>query len=179
MQLKRKQVLMMVVISLWVISVIVGLFFASKSTEVPFDFSGSLYSASTQPNFDSDFSLLISAATNTPLAQTVVHFVSENSCLCQLVASRHINEVKDQATSFGKTNITVNIEDIPGLNDIMNSTPAIAIFDDEGNLAYLGPYSTGIGCFAGNGTVEPYLDSNADLGAIIPLEATGCYCNNV
>jgi hypothetical protein len=170
---------MMVVISLWVTSVIVGLFFASKSTEVPFDFSGSLYSASTQPNFDSDFSLLISAVTNTPLAQTVVHFLSEDSCLCQLVASRHINEVKNQATGFGMTNITVNIEDIPELSDILNSTPAIAIFDYEGNLAYLGPYSTGIGCFSGNGTVEGYLDSKADLGAIIPLEVTGCYCNKL
>ncbi|MFT4789297.1 MAG: hypothetical protein ACI95X_002131 [Paraglaciecola sp.] len=154
-------------------------FFASKSTEVSFDLSGALYRIYTQPKFESDFSLLISAAIDTSLAQTLVHFVSEDSCLYQLVAIRHIHEVKHQATNVGKTNMTVNIEDIPRLNDIFNRTPAIAIFDDEGNLAYLGPYSTGIGCFSGNNTFEPYLDSKANLRAMIPLEATGCYCNKL
>jgi len=123
--------------------------------------------------------MLISNAIHKSLAKTVVHIISQDSCLCQLTASRHIHEVKGKVSSIGKTNITVNIEDTPGLSDILSSTPAIAVFDDEERLIYLGPYSTMVGCLSGNGTVEPYLDSKAALGAIIPLEATGCYCSNV
>lgn len=179
MQLNCNNVLLMTVIPIWLFTVIFGLFFASKSTEVLFDASGSLYRASIQPEFDSEFSMLISGALDQALAKTVVHIISEDDCLCQLTASRHIHEVKDKVSRFGNTNITVNVEDIPGLGDILSSTPAIAVFDLEGSLAYLGPYSTGIGCLSGNGTVEPYLDRKATLGAIIPLEATGCYCSKV
>lgn len=179
MHINRTNALLFVVIPVWLIAIIWGLFFASKSIETPFDFSGALYRASAQPLFDNEFSSLIFNALDKELSNAVIHIVSEDDCLCQLVASRHIQEVKEKAAGLGKTNITVNIKDILGLNAILSSTPAIAIFDDKGNLAYLGPYSTGIGCVSGNGTVEPYLDSKATLGAIMPLEATGCYCINV
>lgn len=103
----------------------------------------------------------------------MVHIFGEDDCLCQLTASRYIHEVKGKASSFGKTNITVNVE------DILVSRIFIAVFDFEGSLAYLGPYSTFIGCLLGNSKVEPYLDRKATLGAIISLEATCCYCNKV
>jgi hypothetical protein len=78
--------------------------------------------------------------------------------------------------ALSKRNETVYFENIQGLSSILTSTPAIAVFDDLGNLSYLGPYSTGIGCLSGNGTVEPYLDVKSTMGAIVPLESTGCYC---
>ena len=59
-----------------------------------FDASSTLYSSSVQPKFDSQFSMLISNAIHKSLAKTVVHIISQDSCLCQLTASRHIHEVK-------------------------------------------------------------------------------------
>ncbi|MFT5298808.1 MAG: hypothetical protein ACJAXM_000403 [Arenicella sp.] len=87
----------MTVITIWLITVIFELFISSKSTEVLFDSSDSLYRGSIQPEFDHEFSRLISGALDKSLAQTVVHIFSEDDCLCQLTASRHIHEVKGKA----------------------------------------------------------------------------------
>lgn len=95
--LNRKNVLLMTVITIWLITVIFELFISSKSTEVLFDSSDSLYRGSIQPEFDHEFSRLISGALDKSLAQTVVHIFSEDDCLCQLTASRHIHEVKGKA----------------------------------------------------------------------------------
>jgi hypothetical protein len=175
--LSKKNALLGVIIPLWLIIATVGLLFTSKSTEKPFDPNGALYLASNKPDFDSQVNRLLYGVLHTSLNNVVVHITSNNNCLCQLTATRHIKSVKDAAEYIGKRNETVYIENIQGLSNILTSTPAVAVFDDLGNLSYLGPYSTGIGCLSGNGTVEPYLDVKSTLGAIVPLESTGCYCN--
>ena len=177
MRSNTKNLLLGFVILLWLLVAIIGLFFANKSTETPFDPSGNLYYASNQPDFENQVNKLLHSALNTPLKNVAVHITSSKDCLCKLVANRHIKSVKDMVKSIGKTNETVFVEDIIGLSSILSSTPAIAIFDELGKLSYLGPYATGIGCFSGNGTVEPYLATRGTLGAIIPFESTGCYCH--
>lgn len=54
--------------NLWLITVIFGLFFSSKSTEVLFDSSDSLYRGSIQPECDHEFSRLIFGALDKSLA---------------------------------------------------------------------------------------------------------------
>jgi len=177
MKTSKKNALLVIVIPLWLLVALGGLFFTSKSSEKPFDPTGALYNASIKPDFDSQINKLLHGALTTSLNNVVVHIKSSDDCLCQLTATRHIKLVKDAVEYIGKKNETVYIEDIKGLSSILTSTPAIAVFDDQGALSYLGPYSTGIGCLSGNGSVEPYLDTKNTLGAIVPLESTGCYCH--
>jgi hypothetical protein len=176
-KVSSKKALLVIIIPLWLIISLIGLFFASKSTEKPFDPTFALYYASIKPDFDSQINDILADALHASLNNVVVHITSNSDCLCQLTASRHIKSVKDAVEHLGKRNETLYIEDITGLSSIITSTPAIAVFDDQGKLSYLGPYSTGIGCLSSNGTVEPYLASKRTLGAIIPLESSGCYCH--
>jgi hypothetical protein len=175
-KISRKNALLVIIIPLWLVLALIGLLFASKSIEKPFDPTGALYYASNKPDFDSQVNSMLYGALHVPLNNVVVHITSHSDCLCQLTASRHIKSVKDAVEYIGKRNETVYIENIKDLSNMLTSTPAIAVFDEQGNLSYLGPYSTGIGCLSSNGTVEPYLDTKSTWGAIVPLESTGCYC---
>ncbi|MFT6267397.1 MAG: hypothetical protein ACJAVV_000194 [Alphaproteobacteria bacterium] len=165
----------MITVPLWFMIALIGLFFASKNTEKPFDPAGILYYASNKSDFDLHVNSILFGALNTPLNNVVVHITRSSDCLCQLTATRHIKSVKDTVKYIGKRNVTIYIENIKGLSNILTSTPAVAVFDAQGDLSYLDPYSTGIGCLSGNGSVEPYLDTKSTLGAIVPLESTGCY----
>jgi hypothetical protein len=66
---------------------------------------------------------------------------------------------------------------MPGVERLPVS-PAVAIWDRQGNLAYFGPYSEGATCNAGNSFIEPVLEA---LVAGRQVKATntvtvGCYC---
>lgn len=63
--------------------------------------------------------------------------------------------------------------------DSVPASPAIAIWDKTGKLAYAGPYSEGMVCNSSNSFVEPVLDA---LISGRPVHATnamaqGCYCD--
>ena len=64
------------------------------------------------------------------------------------------------------------IESIP-------ASPAIAIWDKSGQLAYAGPYSEGLVCNSSNSFVEPILDALVRGRAVnsTGVVAQGCYCN--
>ncbi|WP_165496881.1 DUF6436 domain-containing protein [Phytopseudomonas dryadis] len=70
------------------------------------------------------------------------------------------------------------LESLEGMQAIPAS-PAIAIWDQAGRLAYAGPYSEGLVCNSSNSFVEPILDA---LSANRPVSAAntmavGCYCD--
>jgi len=175
--LSKTNVVLAFVIPVWFLTALIGLFFSSKSIEKPFDPSGTLYYAANKPDFDKKVHRILDNALDTSLHNVVVHIASNSGCLCQRSATRHIKSIKDKVESIDKRNISVYIENIDALSVFLTSTPAIAVFDEDSQLSYFGPYSTGIGCLTGNGTVEPYLDTKSTLGAIVPLESTGCYCD--
>lgn len=140
-----------------------------------FDHDDELLNLSQQPDFEARFvSWLNELGVNTQ--NTVVHF-SSDSCWCQFVASPHIKSVHELVKVQHKTNITLNLETLQSNPQYIPSIPAVAVFDTQGKLTYLGPYSTGTFCSAGNGLVEPFvqeLQSNHE--AVIPHDAQGCYC---
>ena len=92
------------------------------------------------------------------------------------MAQKHIQSVAQQAEGLGKQNLTLNLNEQPDWQIYVPATPAIAVFDDNGRLSYLGPYAMGTGCFTGNGIVEKHLSTTVNQGATIPLDASGCYC---
>jgi len=59
------------------------------------------------------------------------------------------------------------------------ASPAVAIWDRQGQLAYFGPYSEGAVCTSSNSFIEPILDA---LIAEHPVNASntlavGCFCD--
>ncbi|MCQ4348858.1 DUF6436 domain-containing protein [Pseudomonas stutzeri] len=70
------------------------------------------------------------------------------------------------------------LPELPGAESLPAS-PAVAIWDGDGRLAYVGPYSEGAVCTADNSFIEPVLEA---LLAGRPVHgagslAVGCYCS--
>lgn len=66
---------------------------------------------------------------------------------------------------------------LPGAEHLSVS-PAVAIWDRSGQLAYFGPYSEGVTCNASNSFIEPVLQAltqGRSVNATHTL-AVGCYC---
>jgi hypothetical protein len=60
------------------------------------------------------------------------------------------------------------------------ASPAAAVFNHEGQLAYFGPYSEGAACLTGNGDfVEQVLDKllAGERPQQINTAAFGCFCD--
>ena len=58
------------------------------------------------------------------------------------------------------------------------ASPAVAIWDHEGRLAYFGPYSEGAVCTSSNSFIEPILEALADGRPVSAGNtlAVGCFC---
>ena len=73
------------------------------------------------------------------------------------------------------------LKELPTIQGIerIPASPAVAIWDREGRLAYAGPYSIGMVCNSANSFVEPILDKLVDGQTVRPrgLLAVGCYCS--
>lgn len=71
-----------------------------------------------------------------------------------------------------------HLTSLPGAEDLPAS-PAVAIWDRTGYLAYFGPYSEGAVCNSSNSFIEPVLDAlleNRTVAAANTL-AVGCFCD--
>ena len=69
------------------------------------------------------------------------------------------------------------LRELPGAEHLPAS-PAVAIWDRDGKLAYFGPYSEGATCTSANSFVEPLLDALL-TGRTVHSPgslAVGCYC---
>lgn len=71
-----------------------------------------------------------------------------------------------------------HLSGLPGAEQLPAS-PAVAIWDRVGQLAYFGPYSEGAVCNSSNSFIEPVLDAlinNRPVNAANTL-AVGCFCD--
>ena len=66
----------------------------------------------------------------------------------------------------------------PGAEQIPAS-PAVAIWDQQGRLAYFGPYSEGATCNASNSFIEPVLQALLEGRPVNATQtlASGCFCD--
>jgi hypothetical protein len=111
---------------------------------------------------------------------TVVHFV-DLSCPCSARAQAHIQELEE---TFTDMTTFYRWPDVPDtLGDVIKSanvpaTPSVAIWADDGTLAYFGPYSSGFYCGDGKDFVFSTLESlqNGSNPEWINHDALGCYC---
>ncbi|WP_277759749.1 DUF6436 domain-containing protein [Pseudomonas sp. A34-9] len=123
----------------------------------------------------------------------LVHFW-DPACPCNVGNQQHLTEMVEQFSdkgveffavqrtgSHGQLPATLSslktITILPGSEQVPAS-PAVAIWDRSGKLAYFGPYSEGLTCNSSNSFIEPILNA---LTEDRPVNAThtlavGCYC---
>jgi hypothetical protein len=70
------------------------------------------------------------------------------------------------------------IDALPGSADLPAS-PAVAIWDRQGELAYFGPYSEGLTCNSSNSFIEPILEALSEGRKVDASNtlAVGCFCD--
>ncbi|HGM5579224.1 TPA: DUF6436 domain-containing protein [Pseudomonas putida] len=123
----------------------------------------------------------------------VVHFW-DPACPCNVGNQQHLAELIEQFAAQGVTfhvlqkpgshgQLPANlgalqpVSDLPG-SEHLPASPAVAIWDRKGQLAYFGPYSEGAVCNAGNSFIEPVIQAllqGRQIQASNAL-ASGCYC---
>ncbi|KII34407.1 thiol-disulfide isomerase [Pseudomonas fluorescens] len=128
-----------------------------------------------------------------PGAIRLVHFW-DPACPCNVGNQQHLGELVEEygpqgvefysvqkPGSHGQLPSTLSnlktITVLPGSEQIPAS-PAVAIWDRNGKLAYFGPYSEGLTCNSSNSFIEPILQAlneGREVSATHTL-AVGCYC---
>jgi hypothetical protein len=123
----------------------------------------------------------------------LVHFW-DPACPCNVTNQQHLTELIEHFAPQGVVFYAVQkpgsrdqlpmtlgdlqpLADLPGAEQIPAS-PAVAIWDRNGQLAYFGPYSEGLTCNSSNSFIEPILDALASgrpVNASNTL-AVGCFC---
>jgi hypothetical protein len=124
----------------------------------------------------------------------VVHFW-DPACPCNVGNQEHLSELVahyagdggvdfyavQKPGSHGQLPETLQaikpLNNLPGAERI-SSSPAVAIWDRQGRLAYFGPYSEGLVCNAKNSFIEPILQALKDDRPVNATHtmAVGCYC---
>jgi hypothetical protein len=128
-----------------------------------------------------------------PGAIRLVHFW-DPACPCNVGNQQHLGELIERYEPQGVEFYTVQkpgshgqlpdnlshlkpLAVLPGSEQIPAS-PAVAIWDRSGKLAYFGPYSEGLTCNSSNSFIEPILQAlneGREVSATHTL-AVGCYC---
>jgi hypothetical protein len=128
-----------------------------------------------------------------PGAIRLVHFW-DPACPCNVGNQQHLAELIEhfapQGVEFyavqkpgthGQLPATLGaikpLATLPGAEHLSVS-PAVAIWDRQGRLAYFGPYSQGATCNSSNSFIEPILlalSENRPVNATHTM-AVGCYC---
>lgn len=129
-----------------------------------------------------------------PGAIRLVHFW-DPACPCNVGNQQHLGELLERYSERGVQFYSVRkpgsqgqlpqalraLQPIDGLtgSQQLPASPAVAIWDQHGELAYFGPYSSGLTCTAGNSLVEPLLDALLDGRKVLADNnlASGCFCD--
>jgi hypothetical protein len=124
----------------------------------------------------------------------LVHFW-DPACPCNVGNQQHLAELighygplgvrffaVQKPGSKGQLPATLsNLERLAGFDgsEQLPASPAVAIWDREGTLAYFGPYSAGATCTSSNSFIEPILEALAAGRRVNASNnlAVGCFCD--
>ncbi|ANC00800.1 DUF6436 domain-containing protein [Pseudomonas putida] len=123
----------------------------------------------------------------------IVHFW-DPTCPCNVGNQQHLAELIEQFAAQGVTfhvlqkpgshgQLPANlgalqpIRELPG-SEHLPASPAVAIWDRQGQLAYFGPYSEGAVCNSSNSFIEPVIRALLQGRRVQASNAlaSGCYC---
>ncbi|AWB67274.1 hypothetical protein C2869_12850 [Saccharobesus litoralis] len=173
-------------LAVWLVAMLLALQFQAKNQLSEFDPENKLLKltqASTQGNELNKILAKIVAEYKTDVigtAGTVLHFSTDN-CFCYTLSQPHIQSVRQLSELHGYTNIEINLTKNKvnaKLWQLIPSVPAIAVINDEKQLIYFGPYSSGYNCSPDNGLAEPFITTKQPHQlTTIASQEKGCYCN--
>ena len=165
-------------IAVWILSsLMIMLYFGTKDIRA-FDPHGELQFASTHINFDLSIEETFKTAFN-DLNKSAFH-IQDQDCSCSILSDNHVRSLNIRFEKAGYSVRTLSSQSYAKIVALFPSLPALAIFDLNGNLAYLGPYSSGFYCGARTSLVEPIvasITSNTHMGALVISDSDGCYCD--
>ena len=103
---------------------------------------------------------------------TVVH-LGRDGCFCNRFNEPHRQAIKEKYQPLG---VAFRNATLPAELDL--ATPSVALVNDQGQLAYFGPYSDSLLCSLGDGLVEPLLDQMLQgyLPDVTHTTGVGCFC---
>ncbi|WP_353352035.1 DUF6436 domain-containing protein [Oceaniserpentilla sp. 4NH20-0058] len=105
----------------------------------------------------------------------VVHF-TDASCPCESYRVAHVDKLEHMLDSSHQVNI--NPAEQTRLRVNIPATPAVAIWDEDGEFAYFGPYSSGMTCGAGLDFIDLVFNKLADgvNPSWLNTQGYGCFC---
>lgn len=118
------------------------------------------------------YPILNSAGKNTIL---VVHF-ADDDCPCDRYRKKHVKDLT--ATLSGTSQVVINAQSNEFMNLHIPATPAVAIWNQQGELAYFGPYSSGMTCGDGFDFISMVFEKM--ISGVNPnwinTQGVGCFC---
>jgi hypothetical protein len=166
-----------ILLPIWVIWLAGAFYYFSSNDLVLFDPEDSLASASLDMSFDQDVVAYFNQRSLSTHKQ--VYHILDPNCHCNAISEDHRHAL-NQGT-FNQAGYQTQSLPYRNFSNILPSSPAVVIFNDNNELVYMGPYSAGLSCNTSNSFVEAVFTQalKSDfLGAVIVHEAKGCYCQN-
>ncbi|SDU32385.1 hypothetical protein SAMN05216296_3077 [Pseudomonas pohangensis] len=185
MSVPRKNLLITAFALCWLSALLAALWWYQNRYIRPFELRSELFSAAE---------LALPAELAGPGPIRLVHFW-DPACPCNVGNQQHLAELVAHYAALGvsfhavqkpgtKGQLPELLSNIPvlalppGAGQIPAS-PAVAIWDQQGRLAYFGPYSEGATCNASNSFIEPVLQALLDGRPVNATQtlASGCFCD--
>lgn len=179
LQITAKSLLTGLGVCLWVAGSMAALIYDANRRLIEFDPDGALLYASMSGNFDQAIKTAFSQFRG-DLTNQVFHIQAQD-CSCNLANNRHVAEIDEQISRLGLQSHKINAASLVTANLPLSAFPAVVAFNGQGELAYLGPYSSGLFCAGGNRLLDKYLPglSEAAEFPIVITDSQGCYCKPV
>lgn len=183
-RLSRKTLLASLIALIWIAAMLAAFWWFEARYLRPFDQRAALFSGAE---------LRLPRELAGPGPIRLVHFW-DPACPCNVGNQQHLSELIEHFAPRGVAFYAVQkagssgqlpgslaalqpLEQLPGAEHLPAS-PAVAIWDQRGELAYFGPYSEGLSCNSSNSFIEPILDALAAGRRVIASNtlAVGCFC---
>mgnify|MGYP005991232145 FL=1 len=105
----------------------------------------------------------------------VVHF-TDDACQCSRYSQSHIKRLQPVFESVTQITLSPKHPSMQGIS--IPASPSVAIWDEHGELAYFGPYSSGAICGEGNDFVKPVINQLKQQSnpRWVNMIGIGCYC---
>lgn len=159
------------VLVLWISFTVLAFSYFITDRLVEFDENNKLENIKTQ-TLGSYFTHFITQENNKK-GNKIIHF-SQKDCDCYQSSEAHISDLNRIASANNFDIINVVLDE----DDIIPSTPSIAVIGDSGEVIYYGPYGQGVACSQTAGYAQTVLNNylKGYVSNIIIKNAKGCYC---
>lgn len=174
--LNKKLVTYLLLLS-WLVISLAGLYLFSAARIVSFDPQNSLMISAMDKDFDQRVRSIFFEQYGA-LYKSAFH-IRDPECVCDSLAEGHIRALDSRFSQYNFAIHAISPAGNDALKSVIPSTPALAVFDVNGELSYLGPYSSGFFCSSSTSLIEPIVNNiteNKHLGAIVISQSEGCYC---